>query len=58
MAARLPRGKIPRTDVAVVVAHVLEMPATAGCQFDVTSGEQAIAEAVASAQAAPGDACS
>ena len=59
LAARLPRGEIPRGDVAVVLAHVLEIPATAGCQFDVTSGKQAIAEAVASAPpAAPGDTCS
>ena len=55
LGARLPRGEIPRDDVAVVVAHVLETPATAGWQFDVTSGEQPVAEAVASALAAPGD---
>ena len=56
LAARLPQGEIPRADVAVVLAHVLEIPAMAGCQFDVTSGEQAIAEAVASMlPAAPGD---
>jgi len=48
LAARLPRGEIPRADVAVVLAHVLETTATIGCQFDVTSGEQAIVEAVAS----------
>ncbi len=48
LAARLPRGEIPRADVAAVLAHVLETPATAGCQFDVTSGDQPIAEAVAS----------
>ena len=58
LAARLPRAEIPRADVAAVVAHVLQTPDTAGCQFDVTSGEQAISEAVASALAAPGDACS
>jgi len=54
VGARLPRGEIPRADVAVVIAHVLDTPATIGCQFDVTSGDQAIAEAVASA-ASPGD---
>ncbi len=48
LAARLPRGEIPRADVAAVLAHVLEAPATVGRQFDLTSGEQAIAEAVAS----------
>jgi uncharacterized protein YbjT (DUF2867 family) len=59
LAARLPRGEIPRADVAAVIAHVLETPTTVGCQFDVTSGEQAIAEAVASAPPAPpGDTCS
>ena len=59
LAARLPRGEIPRADVAVVLAHVLETPASAGRQFDVTSGEQPIAEAVASAPpAASGDTCS
>ena len=45
----LPRGEIPRADVAAVVAHVLEMQATVGCQFDLTSGEQDIVEAVVSA---------
>ncbi len=48
LAARLPRGEIPRADVAVVLAHVLETPATIGRQFDLTSGEQPIAEALAS----------
>jgi len=48
LAARLPRGEIPRADVAVVLAHVVEATATIGRQFDVTSGEQAIVEAVAS----------
>jgi uncharacterized protein YbjT (DUF2867 family) len=47
IAARLPRATIPRADVAAVLAHVLEQPATAGQQFDVTSGEVAIADAVA-----------
>lgn len=51
LAARLPRAEIPRADVAVVLAHVLETPATVGCQFDVISGEQPIAEAIASALA-------
>lgn len=48
LAARLPRGEIPRVDVAAVLAHVLQAPATVGRQFDVTSGQQPIAEAVAS----------
>lgn len=44
----LPRADIPRADVASVLAHVLQVPVTSGCQFDVTSGDQPIAEAVAS----------
>ena len=47
LAASLPRGEIPRADVAAVIAHVLDTPTTVGCQFDVTSGEQEIVEAVA-----------
>jgi len=58
LAARLPRAEIPRADVAAVLAHVVDSPATAGCQFDLTSGDQPIAEAVASAVAARGDAFS
>jgi len=49
MAPQLPRSEIPRGDVAAVLAHVLETPATIGRQFDVTSGEQPIAEAIAAA---------
>jgi uncharacterized protein YbjT (DUF2867 family) len=49
LAASLPRGEIPRADVAAVIAHVLDTPTTVGCQFDVTSGEQEIVEAVAEA---------
>jgi uncharacterized protein YbjT (DUF2867 family) len=56
LGGRLPRAEIPRADVAAVLVHVLETPATAGLQFDVTSGEQAIAEAVASAPTGLGDA--
>ncbi|MFP6614400.1 MAG: NAD(P)H-binding protein [Pirellulales bacterium] len=47
LAAQLPRDEIPRADVAAVVASVLDQPATVGRQFDVTRGEQRIAEAVA-----------
>ena len=56
LAARLPRGEIARADVADVLAHVLQTPETAGCQFDVTAGEQAIAEAVSLAVADQGGA--
>lgn len=55
LAARLPRAEIPRADVAAVLAHIVESSTTAGCQFDLTSGDQPIAEAVASAgQETPG----
>ena len=52
LGTRLPSGMIPRSDVAAVLVHILETPATTGLQFDVTSGEQAIDEAVALALAA------
>lgn len=45
-AADLPAGAIPRADVAAVVAEVLNVPETAGKQFDLTSGEQLIDEAI------------
>lgn len=47
----LPRGEIPRADVAAVVAYVLGTPATIGHQLDVTSGDDDIAQAIASALA-------
>ncbi len=47
LADRLPRGEISRADVAAVLACVLEAPETVGRQFDVTAGDQEIAEAVA-----------
>ena len=47
-AAALPAGEIPRADVAGVVAKVLETASTIGRQFDLTSGEQPIVEALAS----------
>lgn len=43
----LPKGQIPRADVAAVIACVLQTPATIGCQFELTSGEQPISDAVA-----------
>ena len=49
LGADLPRGDIPRADVAAVVAHVLETPTTIGHQFDLTTGELEIATAVAAA---------
>jgi len=47
-AAALPIGEIPRADVAVVVAEVLETASTIGRQFDLISGEHPIVEALAS----------
>lgn len=47
LAERLPRGEIPRADVAAVVVCVLETPATVGRQFDVTAGETPLAKAAA-----------
>jgi uncharacterized protein YbjT (DUF2867 family) len=46
-AAKVPRGKIPRADVAAVLAAVLDTPGTAGMRFELISGETPVAEAVA-----------
>jgi len=46
LGASLPLDEIPRADVAAVIVHMLDTPVTVGCQFDVTSGEQEVAEAV------------
>ncbi len=40
------RAEIPRADVAAVVAAVLDTPSSIGCQWDLVSGDTAIAEAV------------
>ena len=44
---RLPRGQVPRADVAEVLAEVLVFPNTLGKTFDLVSGEVPIEEAVA-----------
>lgn len=49
LAPELPRDEIPREDVAAVLAEVLETPETAGHQFDLTSGDTPVAEAVKNA---------
>ncbi|MEX2569659.1 MAG: SDR family oxidoreductase [Gemmatimonadota bacterium] len=49
IAADLPRGEIPRADVAAVLAHLLETPASARREFDLVSGDRKIPEAVAAA---------
>lgn len=46
IARDLPRGEIPRADVAEVLMHVLENPSTAHLQFDVTLGKHPIPEAI------------
>lgn len=44
----LPTGDISRADVAAVIAAALEDDATIGTQFELTEGEQAIPDALAS----------
>ncbi|MCH8475842.1 MAG: SDR family oxidoreductase [Opitutales bacterium] len=46
IAPSLPSGKIPREDVAEVVRACLTNPSTIGVQFDLTSGDQSIPEAL------------
>lgn len=46
LAAELPRGEIPREDVAAVIAGVLELPETSGLTFDLISGRTPIDEAL------------
>ncbi len=42
----LESGEIPRADVAAVVAEILDMPETAGYQWDLTSGDSQIDVAI------------
>jgi uncharacterized protein YbjT (DUF2867 family) len=42
------RGKVPRDDVAAVIAQVLDAPNTIGVTFEVFSGDVTVAEAVRS----------
>ena len=46
LANRLPKGEVPREDVAAVLAEVLETPEAVGHTFDLTDGELSVAEAV------------
>jgi hypothetical protein len=48
MAPRLPMGDIARADVAAVLVAVLEDDSTIGSQFEVTSGDRTISDAIAS----------
>jgi uncharacterized protein YbjT (DUF2867 family) len=46
VAERLPRGQIPRADVAAVFLACLDSPATIGRSFDLVSGDTPIADAL------------
>ncbi len=45
----LERAEIPRADVAMVLATLIDMPETSGLQFDVVAGAQPVHEALAAA---------
>jgi uncharacterized protein YbjT (DUF2867 family) len=47
MGASLPRGEVPRDDVAAVLAAVLNSPNTIGRTVDLIAGDTPVAEAVA-----------
>ena len=44
----VPRGAVPRDDVAAALAEILHAPATVGRNLGLTSGDRPVAEAVAS----------
>lgn len=46
LARELPRGEVPREDVAQVLAEVLDLPQTAGLVLDLTSGDTPISIAL------------
>ncbi len=46
ISPRLPRGSISRDDVAAVIAEIPDIPAVIGRQFDLTSGDVPIRDAV------------
>lgn len=46
LGADLPKGEIPREDVAGVLTEILETPGMAGLQLDLVSGETPIPKAV------------
>lgn len=48
MGANLPSGEVSRADVAAVLVAVLEDDSTIGAQFDLTSGELTISDAITS----------
>ena len=47
IGGRLPRGQVSRSDVAAVLAAVLEDDSTIGLRFELTSGDLSIADALA-----------
>ena len=47
LAPSVPRGQVPRDDVAAVLAAVLGAPATVGATVELVGGDVAVAEAVA-----------
>ncbi len=46
LAESLPKGEIPRADVAAVIAEVLDRPETARRAFDLTGGTEPIPDAL------------
>lgn len=51
LADRVPRGPIPRADVAAVLLAVLDRPGTAGRTLEVVAGDVPVAEAVEAVEA-------
>jgi len=49
LAPSVPRGEVPRDDVAEVIAALLHAPATAGLVLELCSGDRTIEAAVAAA---------
>lgn len=49
LAEKVDRAQIPRADVAALIAAALDSPATIGHQWEVVSGDDSIAAAIASA---------
>ena len=49
LAPDLPKGEIPRQDVAEVLAEVIENPKTAGLELSLTEGEVPVSRAVENA---------
>jgi uncharacterized protein YbjT (DUF2867 family) len=43
----LPRGRVPRDDVATVIVAVLDSPSTIGKTLELIGGDTPVAEAVA-----------